>query len=86
MSANLDKFQAIISTKDKRDTVGLQIRVGTKVIKTTDQVIQLGVTIDNKLRFNFTNFVFELVLTRFGQQIYFFTLQTSFFSLNQLRF
>ena len=52
MSANLDKFQAIISTKDKRDTVGLEIRVGTKVIKTTDQVIQLGVTIDNKLRFD----------------------------------
>ena len=52
MNANLDKFQAIISTKDKQDTINLEIRVGNKIIKTKDQVVQLGVTMDNKLCFD----------------------------------
>ena len=52
MSANLDKFQAIISTKNNIDTVSLEIRVGNKHIKTTDQVVQLGISIDNKLCFD----------------------------------
>ena len=52
MYANLDKFQAIISTKDKRDTKDLEIRVGNKKIKTKEEVVQLGVVIDNKLCFD----------------------------------
>ena len=52
MNANLDKFQAIISTKCKTDTVDLEIRVGNRQIRTTDQVVQLGVSIDNKLCFD----------------------------------
>ena len=52
MHANLDKFQAIISTKDKRDTKDLEIRVGNQYIKTKEQVVQLGVVIDHKLCFD----------------------------------
>ena len=55
MNANLDKFQAIISTKDKQDTINLEIRVGNKIIKNKDLVVQLGVITDNKLFFMCTS-------------------------------
>ena len=52
MFANLDKFQAMISKKDNTDTKDLEIRVGKELIKSKEQVIQLGISIDNKLLYN----------------------------------
>ena len=52
MFANLDKFQAMISKKDNTDTKDLEIRVGKELIKSKEQVIQLGISIDNKLSYN----------------------------------
>ena len=52
MNANLNKFQAILATKDKRETENLEIRVGNMSIKSTNQVVQLGVSLDIKLSYD----------------------------------
>ena len=52
MFANLDKFQAMISKKDKTDTKDLEIRVGMELIRFKEQIFQLGISIDNKLSYN----------------------------------
>ena len=59
MFANLDKFQAIISRKDKKDTKDLKIRAGKELIKTKEHVIQLGVNLDHKLSYNL--YISELI-------------------------
>ena len=52
MNANLNKFQAILATKDKRETENLEIRVGNMSIKSTNQVVQLEVILDIKLSYD----------------------------------
>ena len=52
MFANIDKFKAIISWKDKKDTKHLEIRAGKELIKPKEHVIQLGVNLDHKLSYN----------------------------------
>ena len=52
MFANLDEFQAMISKKDNTDTKDLEIRIGKELIKSKEQVNQLGISIHNKLSYN----------------------------------
>ena len=52
MIANPDKFQAILARKDKQCTEGLPVKIGSKIIKTENQVKLVGLLIDNKLSFD----------------------------------
>tara|TARA_B110001454_G_C12716814_1_gene432912 strand:- start:83 stop:3097 length:3015 start_codon:yes stop_codon:yes gene_type:complete len=51
MIANPDKFKAIIIHKDGRDTSGIELNINNEHIKTSKDVILLGISIDNKLSF-----------------------------------
>ena len=52
MIANPEKFHCIILTKNKADNSDLDCKIGSKVIKTEQKVKLLGITIDNKLKFD----------------------------------
>ena len=52
MIANPEKFHSIIVTKNRADNSNFLVKIGDKVIKTEPNVKLLGVTIDNKLKFD----------------------------------
>ena len=52
MIANPSKFHAIIVTKDRKDTKGMEINIDSKVIKTESEVPLIGITLDNRLTFD----------------------------------
>ena len=51
MIANPDKFKAIIIEKDRKDTSGTELNINDEIIKSSKEVILVGVTLDNKLSF-----------------------------------
>ena len=50
--ANPETFHCIVLTKNKADNLYLACKIGSKVIKTEQKVKLLGITIDNKLKFD----------------------------------
>ena len=52
MIANKDKFKAIIIDKSGSNTSDIPLNINNKIIKSSDEVTLLGITIDNKLSFN----------------------------------
>ena len=52
MIANPDKFKGIIVHKDGRDTSGIELSINNEIIKSSKDVLLLGITIDNKLSFS----------------------------------
>ena len=53
MIANPDKFKAIIITKDRQQTENYELNFKGKSISSSAKVDLLGITIDNKLPFEF---------------------------------
>ena len=51
MIANSDKFHGIILKKNRSEISGRQIAIKGKVIETEQDVVSLGIIIDNKLSF-----------------------------------
>ena len=51
MIVNSDKFDAIILTKDRRNNTGIEITVNDTIIKSSEKVDLLGLTLGNKLSF-----------------------------------
>lgn len=52
MLANADKFKGIIIEKNGRDTSGIPLNINNEIIKSSKEVVLLGITIDNKLSFS----------------------------------
>ena len=53
MIANPSKFHATIIREDSKETEGIEININGKVLKTESEVPLLGITLDNRLSFNF---------------------------------
>ena len=48
MSANADKFQAILARKDKKSTAGISLKISSEEIESGDQIKLVGMFIDHK--------------------------------------
>ena len=58
MTANPDKFKAIILTKDRKDNSNLELIFCDETIKTSNKVQLLGITIDQRLSFDIISLKF----------------------------